>query len=400
MRTKLLLLLIAAATSKFCIAQASADNTEAKVQSPADYTEAKVQSSADNAGAKIQTTSDECETTILYDDREEEKQTLLKFDIEARIDYQFTQYGGTTSDSESGFKGKYLVIRADGEIVKGLTYSWRQRLNTLHDDANFFNATDWVYLNYRYRNWNFQAGKQVVNIGGYEYDRAPIDLYACSVFWNNIPCYDLGVSIGYNVTPADRLTAQVTQSPFFTKENRNMYAYSLMWNGHHGFYESIYSANLLEYAKGKYINYIALGNKFTYRNVWLELDLMNRAGTDQRFLFKDWSLMTELSWSPNTRWRIFGKITYDVNHSGTDADLTVLDGTELSMAGGGVEFFPLRKKRHTLRLHADCFYSWGHNANESNLMQGKTLFISAGLTWDMNLLNIKINRKSKKPSNS
>ena len=313
---------------------------------------------------------------------------ILRLDVEARADWQLNSRDGHTDKGDSGFEGKYLIIRADGQIIDGLTYSWRQRLNKKHGDSNFFDATDWVYLNYKTGGWNFQAGKQVVAIGGYEYDRSPVDLYGCSVFWNNIPCYDFGVAVGYDITGNDRLTAQVTQSPFFSTDNRDMYAYNLMWNGRHGFYESIWSANLIEYADGKYINYIALGNKFSYGKAWLELDFMNRASSHQTFLFKDCSVMAELSWHPGSKWRVFGKYTYDVNHSGTAADLTVLSGTELNMVGAGAEFYPLALRRHRLRIHAGLFYSWGSNANESNPMQNKTLFVSAGLTWDMNLLNI------------
>lgn len=313
---------------------------------------------------------------------------VLKLGVEARVDYQYDARDGHTDNSDTGFKGKYLVIRADGEITKGLTYSWRQRLNKLHGDQSFFDATDWVYLNYDLSRWHFQAGKEVVAIGGYEYDRAPIDLYSCSVFWNNIPCYDLGVSAGYDVSANDRLTFQAVQSPFFTKENRNMYAYNLMWNGHHGIFSSIYSVNMVEYAKGHFINYIALGNKFSYGKWWLELDFMNRAASGQTFLFRDCSVMGELSWMPDSHWRVYGKVTYDVNHSGTASDFTVLNGTELTMAGAGFEYFPLRKGRHTLRIHANAFYSWGKNANAADVMQNKTIFASAGLTWHMDLLNI------------
>ncbi len=319
---------------------------------------------------------------------------LLNLDVQARMDYQYDITDGHKVNPETGFKGKYLVLKLDGEIIKGLTYSWRQRLNKLHDDQNFFDATDWVYLNYIIGRWHFQAGKEVVAIGGYEYDRAPIDLYSCSVFWNNIPCYDLGVSAGFDLTSRDRLTFQAVQSPFFNseylpKKNPDMYAYNLMCNGRHGCFEAIYSANLIEYAKGKYINYLALGNKFSFGKVWLELDFMNRAASGQTFFFKDCSVMGELSWSPNTHWRIFGKATYDVNKSGTAADYTVLNGTELAMAGAGVEYFPLRKDNHTLRIHANAFYSWGHNANENDIMQHNTMFASVGLTWHMNLFNLK-----------
>lgn len=314
---------------------------------------------------------------------------LFRLDVLARVDWQYHRPFDTPDDSETGFKGKYLMFRADGEIIPGLTYSWRQRLNKMHSDQSFFDATDWIYLNYAVDRWNFQAGKEIIAIGGWEYDRPPFDLFGGSVFWNNIPCYSLGVSAGYNLTASDRLTAQVTQSPFFTKENRNMYSYNLMWTGHHGCFDALYSANLVEYTKGHFINYIALGNRFTFGKCTVELDLMNRASSHQTFFFKDCSVMGEFSYSPTSRWKIHGKVTYDVNHSGTDADFTVLDGTELTMAGAGVEFYPLVKKRTSLRLHAAAYYSWGKNANAGDLMQNNTVFANVGLTWDMNLLNIK-----------
>ena len=311
---------------------------------------------------------------------------IVRLDVEARMDYQIVNYDGSTDDAKTGFEGKYLMFRLDGMILPGLTYSWRQRLNK---NAASFDATDWVYLNYAVDRWNFSAGKEIVAIGGYEYDRAPMDLYGCSVFWNNVPCYEFGVAAGYGITADDRLTFQVTQSPFWTSANRNLYGYNLMWTGKHGFFESIYSANLMEYAKGHFINYLALGNKFTAGKMCLELDLMNRAASHQAFLFKDCSVMAELSYRPQERWRIFGKYTYDVNKTGTDADMVVANGTELSMAGAGFEYFPLIKKRHRLRLHAACYYSWGTNGNPDNIMQNKTTYFTAGLTWDMNLLNIK-----------
>lgn len=314
---------------------------------------------------------------------------VFRLDVAARVDWQLAHPDGHTDNSNTGFKGKYIAIRLDGQITDGLTYSWRQRLNKKHNDNSFFDATDWVYLNYAIDGWNFQAGKEVVAIGGVEYNIAPIDLFGISVFTANIPCYDLGVSVGYDLTKKDVLTFQAVQSPFFTPENRNMYGYNLMWQGSHGFFDAIYSANLLEYAKGKYISYIALGNKFKMDRFTLDIDYYNRAASHQAFLFKDCTVAAELSYEPGERWRISGKYTYDVNHTGTDADMVVFDGTELSMAGGCVEFYPLKKDRTSLRLHADCYYSWGKNGNAADVMQKNTLFLSAGVTWDMNILSIK-----------
>lgn len=121
------------------------------------------------------------------DDRDE----IIRLDVDARLDYQRDWNDGHTVSDNTGFEGKYLVIRVDGNITGNLSYSWRQRLNKNHNDGSFFDATDWVYLNYDINRWSLSAGKQVVAIGGWEYDRAPIDLYGCSVFWNNIPCYQI-----------------------------------------------------------------------------------------------------------------------------------------------------------------------------------------------------------------
>lgn len=326
---------------------------------------------------------------IAMADEASTEERLLNLRVEARVDWAGDWQDGDNIKGNTGFSGKYLNLRLDGNITHNLSYSWRQRFNKPHKDASFFDATDWVYLNYNLDKWQFSGGKQVVAIGGWEYDRAPIDLYGCSVFWNNIPCYELGASLGYGLTGNDKLTAQFCQSPFYVSDNRNMYAYNIMWTGKHGCFSSIYTANLIEYLPGRYINYIALGNKFTAEKVTLELDLMNRAATKQTFFFKDMSVMAELQYRPSGRWNVFGKFTYDVNKSGTEADFTVLDGTDLKMAGAGVEFMPFVNNRHVLRFHATGFYSWGYNANSADKMQNKTFTFNVGVTWYMNLLNLR-----------
>lgn len=319
----------------------------------------------------------------------EEKTTLFSLSTDVRIDWQHASRDGDTDDSNTGFRGKYIILRADGSIVNGLTYSWRQRFNKSTFDSSFFDSTDWIYLNYAVNNWNFTAGKQIVSIGGWEYDAYPVNIFGGSVFWNNIACYQLGVAAGLDVTSRDRLTAQVVQSPFWTSENRNMYAYNLMWSGQHGFFKALYSANLIEYAKGRYISYLMLGNRFTFGPVNIDIDLMNRASSGQTFFFKDCSVVGEVGVNIGRRWNVKGKVSYDVNKTDKASDLLILPGTELTMAGGSVEFYPLLKDKTDLRLHAGVYYSWGNNANTADLMQNKTLFVSTGITWHMNFLNLK-----------
>ena len=125
---------------------------------------------------------------------------LLTLRIEARLDYMQEYVEGNKINNNSGFKGKYLNIRMDGNLTDNFSYSYRQRLNKPIVNATFFDATDWLTLTYKFKNWSVSAGKQVVAIGGYEYDKAPIDLYFCSEYWNNIACYQMGVSGSYTTT--------------------------------------------------------------------------------------------------------------------------------------------------------------------------------------------------------
>lgn len=311
--------------------------------------------------------------------------------LEARADWQHDRVNGENFNDNSGFKGRYLNLKISGQINDQWGYNFRQRLNRTITEGTFFDATDWVYLTYSpIPKVTLSAGKQVVAIGGYEYDRAPIDLYSCSEYWNNIACYQFGVSGAFRVGANDVVTGQVVASPFrrAVGNNNNMYAYNLMWNGSHGIYQSIWSFNLLECMPGKYINYLALGNKFSYGKASLEFDFMNRAGGGQRFSVKDWSIMTEGSFKPSTRLKIFAKFTHDYNMSGSPYDLCVLDGTDLYMVGGGAEFFPLTG-RNEIRVHAAAFRSWGRNGNPSGTMQNHQTFIDLGLTWRMNIFSHK-----------
>ena len=140
---------------------------------------------------------------------------LLTLRLETRVDYLQEYIQDTKINTNSGFKGKYLNIRMDGTITDGLTYSYRQRLNKPNKDASFFDATDWMTVTYTKGNWSASTGKQVVGIGGFEYDGAPIDLYFCSEYWNNIPCYKIGLSGAYTTDDMnDKFLLQVCESPF------------------------------------------------------------------------------------------------------------------------------------------------------------------------------------------
>ncbi len=318
---------------------------------------------------------------------------LLNLRIEARGDYQHENVDGDKVNDNCGFKGRFLNIRMDGNISEEFSYSYRQRLNKPNKDATFFDATDWIYLTYTKNNWSISAGKLVVGLGGYEYDRAPIDIYFASEYWNNIPCYRLGASVTFTTdSKRDKFVAQICESPFRSKEtntdNEEMFAYNLLWYGSHGWFNTIYSLNMIEYMPEKYISYIILGHKINFGEFSLELDIINRALSGHAFLGKDLSVIGELMWSPTNSLNLFTHISYDVNNTDKYGDFCVMPDTEITRAGLGLEFFPIKGSKD-VRLHLNGCYTWGNNSNPLGVLTDKQTVVDAGVTWKMNLLSFK-----------
>jgi hypothetical protein len=317
---------------------------------------------------------------------------VFNLGLDARADYVQEFLPGNSSQDGSGFKGKYLNIRINGNITGNLSYAFQHRLNKPITRSDLFEATDWVTLTYNTGNWIFSGGKQVVAIGGYEYDAAPINLYFCSEFWNNIPCYQFGLSAAYSLSEGDDiLMFQFCESPFrrnaANHSGEGMFAYNLMWTGSHEWFRSLYSLNMIEYLPGKYINYIALGNRFTFGDFLIDLDLMSRAVSLSDLAGKNFSIMSEFKWSPSESFNIFARFTHDRNLSDKAGDWCVAQGTDITRAGAGIEYFPI-KGSNKLRLHLNCCHDFGKAAATGILRPGQTT-IDAGMTWRMNLLNIK-----------
>ncbi|ATV37259.1 porin [Prevotella intermedia] len=312
----------------------------------------------------------------------------VSLQVEARADYQRINIDGKKIKEGSGFKGNVVNIILKGDISPKFSYAFRNRLNGINKDYNFFNSTDWLYLKYKpNKNVSLIAGKYIVLVAGYELLPAPIDCYFLSEFCYNFPCYQWGL-VGEFTTNSgnDVFSAQICQSPYQkVYENKagkaaEMYAYNVSWNGRHGFWEPFWSVNMSEYAPHKFINYISLGNKFHLAdNLQLELDYWNRAASGQGFIDKDCSVIGQVSYQPTEKLNVFAKASYEVNHAGTDADVAVMDGTELTRVGGGVEYYPLKEKN--VRIHGYYSYSFGKNANPAGVVQDKMSELNIGVTW-------------------
>lgn len=315
---------------------------------------------------------------------------VISIRMDVRFDGEYTGYGkdeftGERPSGESGFVGRYLKILADGKINDKFSYSFRHRLYIDNGDTkSFFNSTDWANVTYRpNRRFSVTAGKQMICIGTIEYDYAPIDVYFASDFWNHVSPFQIGLNVGYSPAEGHQLYAQVTNSPFSKKALENLYAYNVIWYGRLApAVSTIWSANMIEYEQGHFINYLALGNKIDLGNTEIDLDYMNRYAGKGTAFFEDFSLHGKVSCAVSESVNIFAKGGYDVNRAQDKGasfvyDRYVMPGVELGFYGAGVEYFPIKTAKKSLRLHAFWCSSTANPVPQT---------FNVGIRWQMKVL--------------
>ena len=310
--------------------------------------------------------------------------TALKFEVRGDFDC-FNQHDTIWS----GFTGKYLNFIMKGDLNEHFYYAYRQRLNKVKSINNFFDATDYLYLGWRItKNISWTAGKEVVAMGGIEYDLAPIDVYFASLSWG-LSCYQFGTNLEFTTNDGNHtFTLQFTNSPFGENLYNGMYNYSLHWRGNFKHFGPVCSVNMYEYSKGAFLNVIALGTTFNFGPVDGHIDFFNRTSEQHaHFAGDDISFVGQIGLNlMANRLHLFLKATYDVNEMDLGIEpstyaynVYVLPGTDMKAYGGGVEFFPIRGK-NDIRVHA--FFAVNDTKGEDMLYQG-----NIGLTWRLNFID-------------
>ena len=311
----------------------------------------------------------------------------LEIKLSTRLDYGREYLDGEDVRENNGFRGKYLFLNVSGNIGEHFSYSYRQRLNEIHKNKDFFDGTDFMNLTYKFNpKWDVTAGKMALFVGSWEYDRNPQYIYHFSEWLNNLSCFKFGVSVGYNVTTNDRLTAQVAESPF--NQRNDLYSYNLGWIGNHGWLQTMYSANMFEYRPGKFMYLLSLGNRIKMGKCVLELDYVNRSTGHHPFFFKDCSVVGELAYAPAKHWNLIAKGAYTVNNSDNSVDPLVTPGTELTQVAGGAEFFPLKDGNKAIRFYAIGGYSWGTNTSPSACVLDDQLMVNVGMQFNVDVVDL------------
>lgn len=308
----------------------------------------------------------------------------IKFD--ARVDGKYDYFTKTSSD-QFGFYGKYIFFQMAGDINRNISYGYRARLIKDNAVPNLFDATDWMWVKFKFnKNFSLSFGKEVLQIGGYEYDRNPMDVYFFADFWSNMAPFQLGGTLHYLTDDGKHnIRLQISNSLHTTKLFESILCYNLIWYGNFGWFKPMYSLNFFEVERGKFINYISLGNRFEWGLMAWELDYTNRAAltkSNNKF-FSDFSVISNMDFAVSDKWVVFVKGGYEQNKAEDPLasfayDRLVHPGDSHYYYGAGFEYYPLVDQRNNVRIHA-FLYSGNYS--------GTPVSFNVGVRWQMYLIN-------------
>ena len=337
--------------------------------------------------------------------QEEEKQKVehkfTKLAIETRAEFEYlNQYQGDTTFQNYGFNGKYFNLALGGEFGK-FSYFFRQRIIANNGSVRFFDNTDFLYMQYNVcDSWGFRFGKEALAIGGFEYDAPPIDVLYYTKYWGSIYCFQLAASVRYtDKAQKNTLVLQVGNSPYVhfagsgDEWKKGLLAYSLLWYGDYGHFHTIYSFNMFERERGKFMGQLALGNKLDFDKWSIYVDYFGKC-VDTKKIVDDFSLVSRLDVKLKDV-KIFAKGGYEQNKaevcdlvSFEQKDILMMPGQSYYFYGLGVEYRPANYKN--VRLHAyvanaetEQEYVFGPAISTSKT---SNLNVNVGLTWNIDFL--------------
>lgn len=328
--------------------------------------------------------------TTVNAEKAEDGSLVNTLSVEGRLayNYRYDKDLGMSNDN-TGFKGQHIYLLMAGNISKDVSYFYRQRFDNIGGSKDFFDATEILNLTWKVNDWmSVSGGKQVVALGGFEYNTAPIDLYYKSVFWWGFSPYELGASVAFNVSKNDNIMLQVNNSSFRYKSGSNTYGLNLLWSGKHGLYESYWSGNMTQYKLNKnshWMGFIVLGNRFHIGDmVDVDVDLVNRTTPSDIKIAKDYSVISKVTVRPMEGLTVHGKFTRDYNDrvNGVANDMSVAAGTNVNTVSGGVEYEAIKGKSGACRLFAIGAYTWNPDENLYNT----STEIQAGVKFNLDIL--------------
>lgn len=303
-----------------------------------------------------------------------------------RLDVSPTLY--QDSPNEINFGNSSLYTQLEGAFSDNLSFTlinhWIQ-LDDMDDLAwpynNIGRSDDWnfidmCYMEYSTGSWAFTLGKDVLTIGGYEFDEWDWNTHTglASPLWSYMPCFQWGGKITYT-TPSEQnsFSLQMATSPYGEHPfSSGLWTYSLGWIGEYENWGLIGSFSALEMGASSYQLLACLGVNAQLGS-WGDLTIdWNNTGAYNEL---DWSFLdgncfqSKLTITTVDSWDFSVKGIYNV----------VPEGSILPSSwtlGGIAHFYPIENSED-LRLHAYIAYD--------SLTSGLSLNIGARYQLRFNL---------------
>lgn len=333
--------------------------------------------------------SDNILERLLWDDE------MLNIMLDTRVDYRGA-FNGSSFD-ESTFEGQTFKIWVVGEIIPGIRYRVRHRLNRPQTPLRegYSGATDqaWVALDAGDK-WTFMIGKQSVQFGTFEYDYNPADIYQPTMAFNDLDAYKTGLNVAFNFW-GQRMNLQVVNSdaPQFASEeykNKAM-AINALWEGSlaNDMIRTRWGYGAFQHTKSKFYHWLTLGTQFNFGKFSTELDyylgnrdmdygeVVNNTTLGSRYV-RDQSASLNLKYNFG-KWRPFIKGTWNQRH-----DKNYGNNAYESLGIQAVaEFYPFTNKYvKDLRFHAAYAYGNTNFQGEFAEMSNEdTHTLIVGMRW-------------------
>ncbi len=194
---------------------------------------------------------------------------------------------------ELSFKMNRVRLEMYGRLNRSLSYHFRQSFNKYSNPHSVDNLSSSIeYANIKWHpdeQFQLVAGKQLVNLAGYEYFLNAVKVREFSNFNDNVPAYQTGLMGTYRPTGDHELSLQVVNIRSGRDDDQFVYGLpagvepaklpflaTLNWNG--WFAEKtvcmMYSASAGQQARGKNIYYFMCGNIYEKGPVIAYLDVL------------------------------------------------------------------------------------------------------------------------------
>ncbi len=234
----------------------------------------------------------------IMDQRDREKMGNYKVrKINSHINLEFVTslnayFTGNNFDDLS-FKMNRVRLEMYGRLNDELSYHFRQSFNRYSNPHSVDNLSSSIeYANIKWHpNENFKivAGKQFLNLAGYEGWLNAVKVREFCNFNNNVPVYQTGLMGTYSPTPNHDLSLQVVNIRSGRDDDQFMYGLpdgvepakvpllaTLNWNGWFAdrAVHLMYSASAGQQAKGRNIYYLMCGNIYEKGPIVAYLDVL------------------------------------------------------------------------------------------------------------------------------